>query len=179
MKNLFKGITVSQVKIMIIVQCLCFIALLFWFVIAAKADDYLYFAKTPTTIGERTAYVLGAGQNKVTVYKDNSRLEVLQPNFQGSGKDLIRFTTSNQKHLKMADTMGEFIGTGYIDALARVAFGISNWTLNQISTIFRAVWWTGDSWISGWAKDWIDAGKPRPVYFTPGPKIQGKKGEMD
>ncbi len=145
----------------------------------AHADDYLYFAETPTTIDTRTAYVLGTGENEVTVYQDNPRLEVLFADFQGSGKDLIRFTTANPAHLEMADTMAEFLGTGYIDMLARVAHGISNFNLTQISMLFRAQWKVGDDWISGSAKQWIDAGKPTPVRFTRGVLILGKQGEMD
>lgn len=143
------------------------------------ADDYLYFADTPTMIDERTVYVLGTGADEVTVYQDNPRLEVLFADFQGSGKDLIRFTTSNPAHLEMADTMTEFVGTGYIDALARVTHGISNFTLNQVSMLFRAQWKVGDDWVSGSAKQWIDAGKLTPVRFTRGVLILGREGDMD
>ena len=141
--------------------------------------DYLYFAESPTTIGERLGYVLGTGENEVTVYQDNPRLEILFVDFQGSGKDLIRFTTDNSAHLEMAHTMGEFVGTGYIDALARVAHGISSWNLNQISLLFRAQWKVGEDWISGSAKQWIDAGKPQPVRFTRGVLILGQERDMD
>ncbi len=141
--------------------------------------DYLYFADALVAQGEQSGYVLGTGENQVIVYSDNPNLEVLEQDFQGSGKDVIRFSTSNPNHLIMAHTMSEFIGTGYIDAFARVAFGISNFTLSQISMLFRAQWMSGGDWVSGSAKQWVDAGSLTPVRFTRGKVILGQQGDMD
>ncbi len=141
--------------------------------------DYLYFADTLVVQGEQSGYVLGTGENQMIVYSGNPNLEVLESNFEGSGKDVIRFRTSNSNHLIMAHTMSEFIGTGYIDALARVAHGISNFTLNQVSMLFRCQWKSGVDWISGSARQWVDAGKLTPVRFTRGVLILGREGDMD
>jgi hypothetical protein len=141
--------------------------------------DYLYFADALVVQGEQSGYVLGTGENQVSVNIDNPNLEVLFSDFQGSGKDIIRYKTTNPNHLVMAHTMSEFIGTGYIDALARVAHGISNFNLTQISMLFRCQWKSGDDWISGSAKQWVDAGKLMPVRFTRGVLILGREGDMD
>ncbi len=141
--------------------------------------DYLYFADTLVVQGEQSGYVLGTGENQVQIDSANPNLEVLEQDFNGTGKDVIRYRTTNPNHLVMAHTMSEFIGTGYIDALARVAHGISNFTLNQVSMLFRCQWKVGDDWISGSAKQWVDAGKLQPVRFTRGVLILGKQGDMD
>ncbi len=157
-----------------------YLAILILFIgLPVHADDYLYFADDLIVQGEQFGYVLGTGENQVIIYSTNPNLEVLEENFNGSAKDIIRFRTNNDQHLIMAHTMNEFIGTGYIDALARVAHGISNWTLNQISLLFRCQWKIDDSWISGSAKQWVDAGKPQPVRFTRGVLILGREGDMD
>ena len=145
----------------------------------ALAADYLYFADAPVTQGETTGYVLGTGENQVQIPNTNPNLEVLETNFQGTGKDIIRYCTSNPQHLVMAHTMTEFIGTGYIDAVARVMNGISNFTVAQINRLFRAQWLVGETWTSGTAADWVAAGKPVPVRFTRGVVVLGKEAEMD
>ncbi len=141
--------------------------------------DHLYFADTLMVNGEGSGYVLGTGENQIIINSANSNLEILVIDFQGSGKDVIRFKTGNPEHLVMAHTVSEFIGTGYIDALARVAHGISNFNLTQVSMLFRCQWKVGEDWISGTAKQWLGAGKLTPVRFTRGVLILGQERDMD
>lgn len=178
LKEIFILPTFEQFKTIIILWLAIIVGLMFWS-ISARADDYLYFADELVTQGEQSGYVLGTGLDQVIVYIGDPRLEVLVQDLEGSGKDVIRFRTSNPQHLVMAHTMSEFLGTGYVDMLARVAYGISNFNAAQISRLLYAQWQIGDGWISGPLSAWIAAGKPLPVRITRGVLILGREGDMD
>lgn len=135
----------------------------------------LFFADEKVSNGEQSGYVLGSGDHQIVIYDTNVNLLVIEKNFQGTSKDVFRFKTDSMEHLVLAHSLTEFIGTSYIDALARVAFGISNFTLDQISRLFRCQWVDNGGMVSGSAWEWMNAGSLTPVMFTPGVSMLGDK----
>ncbi len=135
----------------------------------------LYFVDALTVNGEQSGYVLGSGENQITIYDTNGNLLIIEEDFQGTGKDVFRFKTDIMNHLIIAHNLSEFIGTSYIDALAMVNFGISNFTFDQIFRLFRCLWADNGGLVSGTAKQWVDAGSLTPVMFTPGVCMLGDK----
>jgi hypothetical protein len=71
----------------------------------------------------------------------------------------------------------QYLGTSYLDMVARVLNNLGDWTPAEIASLYTAIWETEDGWISGSAEQWEAAGKLQPVRFTSGVTIQGVNDE--
>ena len=83
------------------------------------------------------------------------------------------YTTKNNALAQEAYNLPEFRGFGYVDMVTRIAEGLDNaGTWNEIKYITGAHWWippAGEEpgyWVFGNVKEWTDAGKPEPVWFS-------------
>lgn len=79
---------------------------------------------------------------------------------------LFLYITDSNALANVVKDWSEFRGFGYVDAVMRIAQGLSNGTLNEIEYMTGAKWYTGGEWHFGNVKDWKDAGSPAQVYFT-------------
>ena len=79
---------------------------------------------------------------------------------------------------EQADPDPQYLGTSYLDMIARVSYNLGDWTPTEIASLFNAIWKQGDgSWISGTAEQWEAAGKLQPMRFVPGTQIQGVEND--
>jgi len=84
---------------------------------------------------------------------------------------LILYITDNTALAAKVKDWDEFFGFGYIDAIMRVAQGLSNVTLSDIEYITGSHWYSGGEWHFGNVKAWkadIDPATNLPyttVYF--------------
>ena len=142
---------------------------------SAYAYD-LFFADTQQTQGELTGYVLGTGENQIIIYTTNTNLFIIQQDFAGTGKDLIRYRTYKIDHVEKAHNLTEFIGMSYVDSLMRFATGQSNYSLDNLKLLFRCQWQKADlSYISGTIAQYeADTTKTGVVFFTGSVQILGE-----
>lgn len=101
----------------------------------------LYLAARPQAVAGEVVYVLDTTDSQhMTLKKSNPKLFVIEENFQGTGLDLLVYKTNSVKDVITAHKVSEFIGTSYIDMLARLALGQSNFTWNQLKRLIRCKW---------------------------------------
>lgn len=136
----------------------------------------LYFADNQQTQGDLTGYVLGTGEHQIIIYTTNPNLFIIQSDFAGTGKDLIRYRTNKIDHVEKAHNLSEFIGMSYIDSLMRLATGQSNFSLANLKLLYRAQWQKADlSYTSGTIAQYeADTTKTGVVFFTGAVSVLGE-----
>lgn len=103
----------------------------------------LFFVDNQQTDGEgRTGYLMGTGEDQVKLYTDNTNLKIMITDVQGTGKDLIRFATKDSDLVIKGLGLPEYLGSSYLDAVARASYNLGNFSLSQVKLILGAQWQT-------------------------------------